>query len=230
MKTEKSMPLVYYVEDDQSIGYIIEKTIENANYSGVGFNRGMPFLETFKKRVPDLILLDVMLPDVSGIDLVRTIRKINTDVPIIIVSALQDEMDKVTALDAGADDYMTKPFGVLELTSRMQSKLRKLRDYKILTFQNIMIDLRKHLVKIAEKEVYMTNKEFDILRVLIKNQGQVVPKEIIFRDVWDTTYIGETRTLDMHIKSLRKKLASNEADVMIKTIRGVGYQIESNEH
>jgi two-component system alkaline phosphatase synthesis response regulator PhoP len=223
------MPLIYYVEDDQSISYIIEKTIENANYSGVGFNRGMPFLETFKKKVPDLILLDLMLPDVSGIDLVRAIRKVNSDIPIIIVSALQDEMDKVTALDAGADDYMTKPFGVLELTSRMQSKLRKLRDYKLLSYENVLIDLRKHLVKISNNEVYMTNKEFDILRVLIKNQNQVVPKENIFRDVWDTTYIGETRTLDMHIKSLRQKLNSNHAKIIIKTIRGVGYQIESIE-
>jgi two-component system alkaline phosphatase synthesis response regulator PhoP len=220
------MPLVYYVEDDQSISYIIEKTIENANYSGVSFNKGMPFLETFKKKIPDLILLDLMLPDVSGIDLVKAIRKINTDVPIIIVSALQDEMDKVTALDAGADDYMTKPFGVLELTSRMQSKLRKLRDYKILSYKNIVIDLRKHIVKISDKELYLTNKEFDILRVLVKNQHQVVPKENIFRDVWDTTYIGETRTLDMHIKSLRQKLSGCESEAIIKTIRGVGYQIE----
>jgi two-component system alkaline phosphatase synthesis response regulator PhoP len=220
------MPLVYYVEDDQSISYIIEKTIENANYSGVSFNKGMPFLETFKKKIPDLILLDLMLPDVSGIDLVKAIRKINTDVPIIIVSALQDEMDKVTALDAGADDYMTKPFGVLELTSRMQSKLRKLRDYKILSYKNIVIDLRKHIVRISDKELYLTNKEFDILRVLVKNQHQVVPKENIFRDVWDTTYIGETRTLDMHIKSLRQKLSGCQSEAIIKTIRGVGYQIE----
>jgi two-component system alkaline phosphatase synthesis response regulator PhoP len=223
------MPLVYYVEDDQSISYIIEKTIENANYSGVSFNKGMPFLESFKKKIPDLILLDLMLPDVSGIDLVKAIRKINTDVPIIIVSALQDEMDKVTALDAGADDYMTKPFGVLELTSRMQSKLRKLRDYKILSYKNIVIDLRKHIVKISDKELYLTNKEFDILRVLIKNQNQVVPKENIFRDVWDTTYIGETRTLDMHIKSLRQKLSGQQSEAVIKTIRGVGYQIEPKE-
>ena len=220
------MPLVYYVEDDQSISYIIEKTIENANYSGVSFNKGMPFLESFKKKIPDLVLLDLMLPDVSGIDLVKAIRKINTDVPIIIVSALQDEMDKVTALDAGADDYMTKPFGVLELTSRMQSKLRKLRDYKILSYENIVIDLRKHIVKISDKEIYLTNKEFDILRVLVKNQHQVVPKENIFRDVWDTTYIGETRTLDMHIKSLRQKLSGSQSEAIIKTIRGVGYQIE----
>lgn len=220
------MPLVYYVEDDQSISYIIEKTIENANYSGVSFNKGMPFLESFKKKIPDLILLDLMLPDVSGIDLVKAIRKINTDVPIIIVSALQDEMDKVIALDAGADDYMTKPFGVLELTSRMQSKLRKLRDYKILSYKNIVIDLRKHIVRISDKELYLTNKEFDILRVLVKNQHQVVPKENIFRDVWDTTYIGETRTLDMHIKSLRQKLSGCQSEAIIKTIRGVGYQIE----
>lgn len=219
------MPLVYYVEDDKAIRYVIEKTVENANYTGFGFADGQAFINAFENAQPDLILLDLMLPDMSGFDLVRIIRKTNHDVPIIIVSALGDEMDKVNALDAGADDYMVKPFGVLELTSRMQSKLRKLKDNKLIQFENITLDLRKHLALINNESIYFTNKEFDILKVLLKNNDQVVEKEKIFKDVWDTTYIGETRTLDMHIKSLRQKLLQAKATITIKTIRGVGYQV-----
>lgn len=220
------MALIYFVEDDKSIAYIIEKTIENANYEGIGFSKGQSFLEAIEKQLPDLILLDLMLPDFSGVDLVKKVREKNTDIPIIIVSALQDEMDKVTALDAGADDYMVKPFGVLELTSRMQSKLRKLKDNKILQCGNVTLNLRKHLFDINGQSIYLTKKEFDILKVLMKHQQQVVSKEHIFRDVWDTTYIGETRTLDMHIKSLRQKLKTHQATLSVKTVRGVGYQIE----
>lgn len=220
------MPIVYYVEDDQSIRYVIEKTVENANYTGLGFANGTAFLDAFERTQPDLILLDLMLPDMTGFDLVRKIRRVNQEVPIIIVSALQDEMDKVNALDAGADDYMVKPFGVLELTSRMQSKLRKFKDYKMIQYENTTLDLRKHLALIDSNAVYFTKKEFDILKVLLKNNDQVVEKERIFRDVWDTTYIGETRTLDMHIKSLRQKLLEAKASFKIKTVRGVGYQVE----
>ncbi len=219
------MPLVYYVEDDKAIRYVIEKTVENANYTGLGFADGQAFISAFEDTQPDLILLDLMLPDMSGFDLVKKIRKVNHDVPIIIVSALGDEMDKVNALDAGADDYMVKPFGVLELTSRMQSKLRKLKDNKLIQFENITLDLRKHLAIMNNESVYLTNKEFDILKVLLKHNDQVVEKEKIFKDVWDTTYIGETRTLDMHIKSLRQKLLQAHANVSIKTVRGVGYQV-----
>lgn len=220
------MPLIYYVEDDQAIRYIIEKTIVNAQLEGKGFVDGMSFLESLHKKMPDLILLDIMLPDTSGIELVKKIRKIHAEVPILILSALQSEMDKVAALDAGADDYMVKPFGVLELTSRMQSKLRKLKDPKMLQLANLTMDLRKHLVMVDLSQMVLTNKEFDILKLLLKNPNQVVSKELIFRDVWDTNYIGETRTLDMHIKSLRQKLVLAQAKLHIQTIRGVGYQIE----
>jgi two-component system alkaline phosphatase synthesis response regulator PhoP len=137
-------------------------------------------------------------------------------------------MNKVSALDAGADDYMVKPFGVLELTSRIQSKLRKLKDHKILSLNNVTMDLRKHHIMVDEQLLTLTNKEYDILKLLLKLSHQVVTKELIFRDVWDTSYIGETRTLDMHIKSLRQKLSHLGARVEIKTIRGVGYQIESH--
>lgn len=221
------MPLVYYVEDDQSIRYIIEKTIMNANFEGKGFSRGDLFLEDIKIKVPDLILLDIMLPDFSGIELIKQVRKMNLDVPIIMLSALQSEMDKVTALDAGADDYMVKPFGVLELTSRMQSKLRKLKDYKILNLGNVVMDLRQHTVSANDQGISLTNKEYDILKLLLKHAQLVVSKEQIFREVWDTNYIGETRTLDMHIKSLRQKLANSHSEIIIMTLRGIGYKVES---
>lgn len=220
------MAIVYYVEDDQSIGYIIEKTIQHAGLIGVGFQNGEAFLDKYQQQKPDMILLDVMLPRMSGLDILKEIRRKDKETPVMMISALQSEMDKVIALDLGADDYMTKPFGVLELTSRIQSKLRKNLYYPIYQLSNLSIDDKKHLCMIDNKELSLTNKEFSILKLLLKNKNSVVSKETIFKDVWDTDFIGETRTLDMHIKSLRQKLKAEEALVEIKTIRGIGYSIE----
>lgn len=219
------MAKIYFVEDDQAIGYIIKKTIDNAKYEGVGFQTGASFLEAFKEQRPDMVLLDIMLLDMSGIDLIKEIRLIDKDVPVMMVSALQSEMDKVTALDQGADDYLTKPFGVLELTSRMQSKLRKRQTGIVHEIGNVRLDDEKHLFTIDHRDVYLTNKEFQVMALLLKNSGSVVTKERIFDVVWDTDYIGETRTLDMHIKSLRDKLKTENATIEIKTIRGIGYQV-----
>ncbi len=220
------MPLIYFVEDDQAIGYVIEKTIEHAGLKGKGFHDGQSFMKAYQQEKPDLILLDLMLPDMSGMDILKWIRRSDQETPVMIVSALQSEMDKVIALDQGADDYMTKPFGVLELTSRMQSKLRKFGDDKHYQMGNVLLDDRKHTVLVNEEMIYLTNKEYDILKLLLKNQRNVVSKETIFRDVWDTDYIGETRTLDMHIKSLRQKLITQDANIKITTVRGVGFQLE----
>ncbi len=220
------MPLIYYVEDDQAISHIIEKTIENASLEGQGFSTGEAFMAAFRKQRPDFICLDIMLPDVSGIDLLKLIRKVDRDVPIMMVSALQSEMDKVIALDAGADDYLTKPFGVLELTSRIRAKLRKTQGPMTYLFNNVMMDDRKHQVKINDEDVYFTQKEYDILKLLLKNEHDIASREAIFKSVWDTDFIGETRTLDMHIKSLRKKLSEHGADIAIKTVRGVGYHLK----
>jgi two-component system alkaline phosphatase synthesis response regulator PhoP len=219
------MPLIYYVEDDQAIGYVIEKTIEHAGLTGKGFQRAEAFMLAFEKEKPDMILLDLMLPDRSGMDLLRWIRKTDQTTPIMVVSALQSEMDKVMALDHGADDYMTKPFGVLELTSRIQSKLRKQTDDRKWILANLVLDDKKHQLLIDDVFVYLTNKEYAILKLLLKQQKNVVSKEMIFKDVWETDFIGETRTLDMHIKALREKLQEHHARVTIQTIRGVGYQI-----
>ena len=220
------MPLIYFLEDDQSIGYIIEKTIEHAGLKGVGFQRIEDFMRAFKKQTPDMVLLDIMLPDGSGLDVLKTIRSTHKDVPIMMISALQSEMDKVIALDLGADDYMTKPFGVLEMTSRIQARLRS-KDVISQQIQigNVIIDDDKHQCLINKEEVYLTNKEYSILKLLMKNKGKAMQKELIFQNVWETNYMGETRTLDMHIKSLRQKLLTYGADIEIQTIRSVGYQI-----
>lgn len=219
------MPLIYFVEDDYDISHIIEKTIENAGFEGVGFSSGEAFMAAYRNKKPDFICLDIMLPDVSGLDLLKLIRKVDKDIPVMMISALQSEMDKVTALDAGADDYITKPFGVLELTSRIRAKFRKSQGLLIYQLKNVVMDDRKHLVKINDQEVYFTQKEYDILKLLLKNEKDITSRETIFKLVWDTDYIGETRTLDMHIKSLRNKLEAHQADVTIKTVRGVGYHM-----
>jgi len=220
------MALVYFVEDDQAIANIIDKTLKNAGIDGQGFSSGELFLDAFRKKRPDMICLDIMLPDFSGMDLLKLIRKMDKDVPIMMISALQSEMDKVLALDLGADDYLTKPFGILELTSRIQAKLRKIQDDKKFQIENVILDDKKHVVIIGNEEVYFTQKEYDILKLLMKHENEVVTKENIFKSVWDTDFIGETRTLDMHIKSLRKKLSEYQAGIEIKTVRSVGYHIQ----
>ncbi|MGE4320527.1 MAG: response regulator transcription factor [Acholeplasmataceae bacterium] len=220
------MALVYFVEDDQAIANIIDKTLKNAGIEGIGFSTGETFLDAFRKNKPDLICLDIMLPDYSGLDILKLIRKMDKEIPIMMISALQSEMDKVLALDLGADDYMTKPFGILELTSRIQAKLRKIQDNKRLQIENVIIDDRKHIVLVDDQEVYFTQKEYDILKMLMTYQHEVITKEQIFKAVWDTDFIGETRTLDMHIKSLRKKLSDFGAQISIKTVRSVGYHIQ----
>ncbi len=220
------MAIIYFVEDDQSIAYIIEKTIEHAGFKGLAFKKGEEFLKAYKHHKPDMVLLDIMLPDMSGLDLLRLIRKEDSKIPIMMISALQSEMDKVIALDAGADDYMTKPFGVLELASRIYSKVRKIGDEYLYSIGNLKLDDKKHIISIADKDVYMTNKEFAILKLLLKQKGNVVSKEHIFKEVWETDFIGETRTLDMHIKSIRAKMMEHKAEAIIHTVRGIGYQIE----
>lgn len=219
------MPRIYFVEDDHAIGYVIEKTVEHAGLEGEGFHNAESFMKAFKQQKPDMVLLDLMLPDRSGLEVLKWIREIDQTIPVMVVSALQSEMDKVIALDYGADDYMTKPFGVLELTSRIQSKLRKQMGEKIYSLNNLVLDDRKHQLLINEIVVYVTNKEYAILKLLLKHQKNVVSKETIFKDVWETDFIGETRTLDMHIKALRQKLHQHQALVSIETIRGVGYQL-----
>ncbi len=215
--------LIYFLEDDSQISYIIEKTIANAGYEHKGFIKGREFLDALKKKTPDLVLLDVMLPDISGLEVLSKLRTYYKDLPVIMLSALDTEMDKVKALDLGADDYMSKPFGILELTARMNAQLRKAGARTIYEVGNMSIDKNKYKCMVNQKEVNLTTKEFDVLFLLMKNQGKVVTKETLFNEIWQMDVSIETRTLDMHIKSLREKIS--KADIEIKTIRGVGYSI-----
>ncbi|VEU81304.1 response regulator transcription factor [Haploplasma axanthum] len=217
--------LIYFVEDDQSISYIIDKTLEKMGLERQGFQTGKEFLDAYAKKEPNLILLDIMLPDTSGLELLKKVRETNKELPIIIVSALFSEMDKVIALDAGADDYLTKPFGILELTSRIQAKLRKVSSNKIIKYHDVEIDTKKHKVIAAGEEIIFTNKEYEIFMYLIKKNDEVLSKEQIFLDVWRTSFMGETRALDMHVKAIRKKLADVNSKVVIETVYGVGYKL-----
>lgn len=215
--------LIYYLEDDVQISYIIEKTITNAGFDQKGFTKGKDFLEQVRKKTPDLVILDVMLPDISGLEVLAKLRTYYKDLPVIMLSALDTEMDKVKALDLGADDYMSKPFGILELTARMNAHLRKSGARNLIEKGNVTIDKDKYKCFVDHKEVNLTTKEFDILFLLLKNDGKVVTKETLFNEIWQMDVSIETRTLDMHIKSLRDKL--KDADIEIKTVRGVGYSI-----
>src|SRR5690554_2634500 len=160
--------IVYFVEDDQSISYVIGKTLEKMGLDKKAFSTGKDFIKTYKESKPDLILLDIMLPDTSGIDLLKFVREDDKDIPIIIVSALFNEMDKVLALDSGADDYITKPFGILELTSRIQAKLRKVSKKEYLEYGDLKIDLENFRVFASGDSIRFTNKEFSILSFLVK--------------------------------------------------------------
>ncbi|WP_035357605.1 response regulator transcription factor [Acholeplasma granularum] len=215
--------LIYFLEDDMQISYIIEKTITNAGYQQKGFLNAKDFLEALRKKTPDLVLLDVMLPDMSGLDVIKSVREFYKDLPIIMLSALGSEMDKVKALDLGADDYMTKPFGILELTSRINAQLRRYNSKIELVKGNLVINKETYKCFINEKEVSLTTKEFEILYLLMKNDEKVVTKETLFNEVWQMDVSIETRTLDMHIKSLREKI--KDANFEIKTVRGVGYSL-----
>lgn len=217
--------LVYSLEDDVDIALIINKALTKQGFDVHTFYNGNDFLKAFNQEKPQIVLLDLMLPDISGLDILRTIRKNseNEDIHIIIISAKHLPMDKVEGLDLGADDYVEKPFDVLELMSRVEAHARRLRQKSNITYKDITLDLNKRECHIGEEKIILTNKEFEILSLLLKNPENVVTREELFKCIWDTDKIVESRTLDMHIKSLRNKLG--DKGQMIKSIYGVGYKV-----
>jgi two-component system alkaline phosphatase synthesis response regulator PhoP len=221
------MKKIFYVEDDKSIALIIEKTLENASFEAKGFKDGKTFFEVLENELPDLVLLDVMLPDMSGFDILKKLRQApkTEDIPIIILSALTSEMDKVTGLDLGADDYMTKPFSVLELLSRINAKLKKHAKHDIIQLGNLTMDLAQRLVFVDNNEVTFTYKEFEILMLLMKRPNEAISREKMLNHVWNSDFVLESRTIDMHIKSMRRKLTESKASPEILTVRSVGYRI-----
>lgn len=223
------MANVYVVEDDSNIREIEMFALKNSGYSVEGFENARTFFHRLTDKKPDLVLLDIMLPDVDGMDILKRIRTSpeTKKIPVIMVTAKTTEIDKVKGLDLGADDYITKPFGVMELISRVKALLRRtmnLEGDKIITNGVITMDTEKRSVYAGDNSVELTYKEFELLKLLLKNAGIVLRREIIMERVWGADFEGESRTLDMHIKTLRQKLG--EYGSMIKTVRNVGYQVE----
>ena len=220
---------IYIVEDDKNIREIEMFALKNSGYAVEEFENAKSFFSRTVEKVPDLVLLDIMLPDMDGLEIVKKLRSRpdTVRVPIILVTAKTTELDKVKGLDIGADDYLTKPFGVMELISRVKALLRRsraLQDDKQLVLGDITLDSERREVHVGGELCELTFKEFELLKLLMVNAGIVLHRDTIMSDVWGTDYEGESRTLDMHIKTLRQKLG--EAGNMIKTVRNVGYKME----
>lgn len=221
------MALIYIVEDDISIQEIESFALSNVGYQVEGFGSAGEFFRAMEKQLPDLILLDIMLPDEDGLSIVKKLRadRETVLVPIIMVTAKTTEIDKVKGLDIGADDYLTKPFGVMELISRVKAMLRRSggneEKERLLKAGVIVLDRERHTVTVDGRPVELTYKEYELLKLLLTNTGIVTTREVILDRIWGTDFEGESRTLDMHIKTLRQKLG--EAGGMIKTVRNVGY-------
>lgn len=223
------MTWIYIVEDDQNIREIEEFALKNSGYQVMDFACAKDFYTQVRRQVPDCVLLDIMLPDEDGLSVVRTLRndQETKQVPIIMVTAKTTELDKVKGLDLGADDYMTKPFGVMELISRVKALLRRSKHAKeetSLSAGDIFLDQEKHMVSVRREPCELTYKEYELLKLLLQNRGIVLTRDTIMERVWGIHFEGESRTLDVHIKTLRQKL--KDAGSMIKTVRNVGYTIE----
>ena len=220
---------IYIVEDDKNIREIEMFALKNSGYAVEEFEIAKSVFSRSAEKVPDLVLLDIMLPDMDGLEIVKKLRSRpdTVRVPIILVTAKTTELDKVKGLDIGADDYLTKPFGVMELISRVKALLRRsraLQDDKQMVLGDITLDSERREVHVGGELCELTFKEFELLKLLMVNAGIVLHRDTIMSDVWGTDYEGESRTLDMHIKTLRQKLG--EAGNMIKTVRNVGYKME----
>lgn len=220
--------MIYVVEDDSSIRALIVYTLNSMNLKAVGFEKPSEFWAEMEKKIPTLIMLDVMLPEEDGINILKKIRQ-NVEtrlLPIIMVTAKTSEYDRINGLDNGADDYIAKPFGMLELVARVKALLRRTgnkENQEEYFLDNLYVCPQKHIVKVDGKDVMLTLKEFELLCLLLQNKGIVLTRDQLLNKIWGYEFDGESRTVDVHIRTLRQKLG-NAADV-IKTIRGVGYKI-----
>ena len=220
--------MIYIVEDDRNIQEIELFALKNSGYQAVGFETAKDFYKALSEKLPELILLDIMLPDEDGLSILKSLRtRADTQkIPVILVTAKSTEIDKVKGLDLGADDYITKPFGVMELISRIRAVLRRVKpeeNIALVSCGGITLDEERRTVTSQGEPVTLTYKEFELLSYLLRNEGIVLTREKIMERVWGFDYEGESRTVDMHIKSLRQKLGACGA--LIQTVRGVGYKV-----
>lgn len=225
--------MIYYVEDDVNIRDLAIYALKQAGFEAQGFPEADEFFAACKTRVPDLVLLDIMLPGTDGLEILRLIREDASmkTLPVMMLTAKGTEYDTVCGLDAGADDYLAKPFGMMELVSRVNALLRRAQapasedSGDVLSSGSIVLTSSAHTVTVDGEPVALTLKEFDLLRALMASEGKVLSRSQLLEEVWGVTYVGETRTVDVHIQTLRQKLArvKEGVDSFITTVRGVGY-------
>lgn len=221
--------MIWCVDDDNTIRDIEVYTLTQTGFEAKGFADGISMLEALKTEKPELIVLDIMLPGKDGVEILKGIRS-NPEtrkIPVIMATAKGTEMDKIQGLDTGADDYLVKPFGVMEMVSRIKAVLRRCEpDEKeeVLSIGEITLSDKEHLVTVNGEKVVLTFKEFEILKLFMSNPGIVFSRDKLLSEVWEIDYLGESRTVDMHIKTLRQKLG--DAGALIETVIGVGYKME----
>ena len=221
--------MIFCVEDDGNIRELVVYTLESTGFQARGFEDGSSFLEALALETPELVLLDIMLPGEDGMELLRKLKasKKTKEIPVIMVTAKGAEYDKVKGLDAGADDYVTKPFGMMEMISRIKAVLRRsapAEESKTLCIGDLALDMSQHIVTVLGKRVQLTLKEYELLRLFMENPGRAYTRDQLLSKIWGSDYIGETRTVDVHIGTLRTKLGS--CGDYIETVRGVGYRME----
>ena len=225
--------MIYCVEDDAAIRDIEVYALRSTGFEAEGFENGEELFAAVKKRLPELIILDVMLPGEDGLEILKRIRfsALTRSVPVIMATARGEEYDKITGLDSGADDYLVKPFGMMEMVSRVRAVLRRTggagpaREAAPLALGPLTLDTAAHTVSVGGRGVTLTLKEFELLRTMMAKPGVVFTRDRLLSEVWGTDYDGETRTVDVHIRTLRQKLG--EAGGLIGTVRGVGYRMEA---
>ncbi len=220
--------MIYYAEDDKSIRELVVYTLQSTGYEARGFENGEALFEALRQTRPELVLLDIMLPGEDGMQLLRRLRESEAtrDIPVIMLTAKGSEYDKVKGLDCGADDYITKPFGMMEVVSRVRAVLRRTKrreDGEVYRCGPIELNVKTHRVTVDGKNVELTYKEFALLKYLLQNEGIALTRDMLLEKIWGYDFDGETRTADVHIRTLRAKLGG--AGKYVETVRGVGYRI-----
>lgn len=223
--------MIFCVEDDSSIRELVVYTLRNTGFEAEGFTEGTEMFLALSNPMPELILLDIMLPGMDGVEILKRLKgnKATKDIPVIMLTAKGTEYDKVIGLDNGADDYVTKPFGMMELISRVKAVLRRVQPKEYsgqLSCGDVILNVEKHLVTAAGVQILLTLKEFEVLRFLMENRGLVLSRDILLERIWGYDFDGETRTVDVHVRTLRQKLG--DSGQIIETIRGVGYLVKEN--
>ena len=225
--------MIYLLEDDQNIRDFTIYAVQSSGMDIRGFALPSEFRSAVAEAVPDIVLLDIMLPEEDGLSVLRWLRETpaTKKLPIMMLSARSTEFDKVLGLDSGADDYLTKPFGIMELLSRIRALMRRTLEEsgnteELLECEGITLSTARHMVTVHDTEIVLTGKEFDLLAMLMRNQGLVLSRERILESVWGYDYAGESRTVDVHIRTLRSKLG--DAGNAVETVRGVGYRFQDH--